>query len=40
MAQLLDPKGVMEFKELLMVNTNQIDAMCQLLIQKGYFPET
>ena len=39
MAQLLDPKDVVEFKELLMANTIQIDAMYQLLIQKGYFTE-
>ena len=37
MAQLLDPKDVVEFKELLMANTIQIDAMHQLLIQKGYY---
>ena len=39
MAQLLDSKDVVEFKELLMANTIQIDAMYQLLIQKGYFTE-
>ncbi|MBC2712851.1 MAG: hypothetical protein HGJ94_18235 [Desulfosarcina sp.] len=39
MAQLLDSKDVVEFKELLMANTIQIDTMYQLLIQKGLFTE-
>ena len=39
MAQLLDSKDVVEFKELLMANTIQLDAMYQLLIQKKYFTE-
>ena len=39
MVNLLDSKDVVEFKELLMANTIQIDAMYQLLIQKGYFTE-
>jgi hypothetical protein len=39
MAQLLDSKDVVEFKELLMANTIQVDTMYQLLIQKGYFTE-
>jgi len=39
MAQLLDRKDVVKFKELLMANTIQIDAMYQLLIQKEYFTE-
>ena len=39
MAQLLDSKDVVEFKELLLANTIQIDTMYQLLIQKGYFTE-
>jgi hypothetical protein len=39
MAQLLGPKDVVEFKELLMANTIQIDTMYQLLIQKEYFTE-
>ena len=39
MAQLLDSKDVVEFKELLMANTIQIDTMHQLLIQKEYFTE-
>jgi hypothetical protein len=40
MAQLLDSKEVVKFKELLMANTIQIDTMYQLLIQKGYYTET
>ena len=39
MAQLLDSKDVVEFKELLLANTIQIDTMYQLLIQRGYFTE-
>ena len=39
MAQRLDSKDVVEFKELLMANTIQIDTMYQLLIQKGFFTE-
>jgi hypothetical protein len=39
MAELLDSNDVVEFKELLMANTIQIDTMYQLLIQKGYFTE-
>ena len=39
MAQLLDSKDVVEFKELLLANTIQIDTMYQLLIQKNYFTE-
>ena len=37
MAELLDSKDVVEFKELVTANTIQIDTMYQLLIQKGYF---
>ena len=39
MAQLLDSNDVVEFKELLLANSIQIDTMYQLLIQKGYFTE-
>jgi len=39
MAELLDDKDVVEFKELLMENNVQIDTMHQLLTQKGYFTE-
>ena len=35
----LDPSEIVEFKELLMANTIQIDTMFQLLIQKGFFTE-
>jgi hypothetical protein len=39
MAQALDPKELVEFREMVMVNTIQVDTMYQLLIQKGYFTE-
>ena len=39
MAELLDSKDVVEFKELLMANTIQIDRMNMLLIEKGFFTE-
>ena len=39
MAHELDSKELVEFRELLMANTIQIDTMYQLLIQKGYFTE-
>ena len=39
MAHLLDSQDVVEFKELLMANTTQIDTMCIMLIQKGFFTE-
>ena len=39
MAQALDPKEIVEFREMVMVNTIQVDTMYQLLIQKGYFTE-
>ena len=39
MAHLLDSQDVAEFKELLMANTIQIDTMCIMLIQKGFFTE-
>ena len=39
MAELLDSKDVVEFKELLMANTIQIDTMYMLLVEKGYFTE-
>jgi hypothetical protein len=39
MAELLDSKDVVEFKELLMANTIQIDTMYQLLMDKGLFTE-
>jgi len=39
MAHKLDSKELVNFNELLMANTIQIDTMYQLLIQKGYFTE-
>ena len=39
MARELDPKELVDFRELLMANTIQVDTMCQLSIQKGYFTE-
>ena len=35
MAKKLDPADLVSFKELLMANAIQIDALCQLLIEKG-----
>ena len=35
MAKKLDPAELVSFKELLMANSIQIDALCQLLIDKG-----
>ena len=46
MAKKLDPSELVSFKELLMANSIQIDALCQLLIEKGlitqqeFFDET
>ena len=39
MAHELDSKELVDFRELLMANTIQVDTMYQLLIQKGYFTE-
>ena len=39
MTELLDSKDVVEFKELLIANTIQIDTMYQLLMDKGLFTE-
>jgi len=39
MAQQLDPKELVDFREMVMFNTIQVDTMYQLLIQKGYFTE-
>jgi hypothetical protein len=39
MAQALDPKELVDFREMVMANTIQVDTMYQLLIQKGYFTE-
>ena len=37
MAEKLDPSELVSFKELLMTNSMQIDAIAQLLIEKGIF---
>ena len=37
MAEQLDPKELVAFKELLMANSMQVDAAVQLLIEKGIF---
>ena len=39
MAEKLDPKELVSFKELLMANSIQVDAAVQLLIEKGYFSQ-
>ena len=35
MAEKLDPEELVAFKELLMANSIQVDAIAQLLIEKG-----
>ena len=37
MAEKLDPNEQVNFKELLMANSMQVDAIAQLLIKKGIF---
>jgi hypothetical protein len=39
MAQPLDPKDLVHFKELLMANSIQVDALVQLLIEQGLISE-
>ena len=39
MAHELDPREIVKFRELVMINTIQVDTMYQLMIQKGYFTE-
>ena len=39
MAEQLDPKDLVSFKELLMANSIQVDALSQLLIDKGLITE-
>lgn len=39
MAKKLDPDQMVSFKELLMANSIQVDALCQLLIEKGIITE-
>jgi hypothetical protein len=36
MAQKLDDKEIVSFKELLMANSMQVDALAQLMIRKGF----
>jgi hypothetical protein len=37
MAEQLDQSELVDFKELLMANSIQVDAIAQLLIEKGFF---
>jgi hypothetical protein len=39
MAQPLDPNELVTFKELLMANSMQVDALVQLLIEEGLISE-
>jgi hypothetical protein len=39
MAENHDPKEIVDFRELVMTNTVQVDTMYRLLISKGYFTE-
>ena len=39
MAEKLNEKELVSFKELLMTNTIQVDTVTQLLIEKGIFTE-
>ena len=39
MAEKLDEKQLVTFKELLMANSIQVDALAQLLIEKGIITE-
>ena len=39
MAHELEPNELVDFRELVMTNTIQVDTMYQLLIQKGNFTE-
>ena len=39
MAEQLDQDELVNFKELLMANSMQVDAIAQLLIEKGIFTE-
>ena len=40
MAQKIDSKELVTFKELLIANSIQVDAICQLLMDKGFFTES
>ena len=37
MAEQLDPNELVSFKEILIANSMQVDAVAQLLIEKGIF---
>ena len=39
MAQKLDDSEIVDFKELLISNSIQVDAAIQLLIEKGFFTQ-
>ena len=39
MAEKLDPKELVSFKELLTANSIQVDALTQLLVEKGIITE-
>jgi len=39
MAEKLNPQELVSFKELLMANTIQVDALAQLLIEEGLITE-
>jgi hypothetical protein len=39
MAEKLDEKELVSFKEMMMANSIQVDAVCQLLIEKGVITE-
>jgi hypothetical protein len=39
MANALDSMDLVDFREMVLINTIQVDTMYQLLIQKGYFTE-
>lgn len=39
MAEKLDDKELVTFKEMIMTNSIQVDALAQLLIEKGIFTE-
>ena len=39
MGEILDKKELVSFKEMLIANSIQVDALAQLLIEKGIFSE-
>jgi len=39
MAEQLDQKEVVDYRELLIANSIQVDALAQLLIEKGFITE-